>query len=76
MPERLSSQSILPNSLVNWEKLEVQPSLMLKKRNNFPSFFPELGKTEKKFICELGKTWKCSLKLTFKSPNFESMDEL
>ena len=31
IPERLSSQSTLPNYLVNWEHLEVQPRLMLKK---------------------------------------------
>ena len=59
---------------------------MFKKRSNFPSFFPELGKTEKssqsnikkipKSLCELGKLWKYSLRLTLKNPNFESMEEL
>ena len=46
IPERLSSQSILPNYLVNWEYLEVQPRLMLKTtttitttKNNFSSLF-------------------------------------
>ena len=29
-----------------------------------------------KSLCELGKTWKYSLRLTLKNPNFESMDEL
>ena len=52
---------------------------MLKKRNNFPSFFPELGKTEKfiaKSLGELGKTWKYSLRLILRNPNLESMNEL
>ena len=54
---------------------------MFKKRSNFPSFFPELGKTEKssqsnikkipKSLCELGKTWKYGLRLTLKNPNLD-----
>ena len=31
---------------MNWKQLEVQPRLIFKK-NNFPSFLPESGKTEK-----------------------------
>ena len=27
-------------------------------------------------FCELGKMWKCNLRPTFKSPNFESKDQL
>ena len=46
MPERLYSQSTLPNYLVWIENnLEVQPRLTQKKQ--FSIFFSELGKTEK-----------------------------
>ena len=51
-------------------------SILPKSLVNFPSFFPELGKTEKsrqeqhfkiqKLHCELGKTWKYNQRLTLK----------
>ena len=45
MPEKLSSQSILPTSLVNWEQIGSSTWAYVKKKN--PYFFPNLGKTEK-----------------------------
>ena len=48
MPERLSLQSILPNSLVNWEQTgSTSWAYVKKKKKNFHLFFPDLGKTEK-----------------------------
>ena len=55
MPERLSSQSILPNSLLNWEETRSTTWAFFKK-NFFPSFlFPDLGKTEKSSQSNLQK---------------------
>ena len=45
MPERLSSQPILPNSLVNWEHIGSTTWAYVKKKSIF--FFPNLRKTEK-----------------------------
>ena len=60
--------------------------LCLKKEAIFHLFFswigknwevqPEQHKKIPKSLCELGKTWKYSLRLTLKNPNFESMEEL
>ena len=46
MSERLSSQSVLPNCLVNWEQFGSTTEAYVKK-SKFTSYFPELGKTEK-----------------------------
>ena len=48
---------------MNWEILRSSDRVTFKNPN-FQSF------------CDLGKTWKYSLRPKFKSPNFESIDEL
>ena len=46
MPERLSSQSIFPKSLLNWEET-LRTTWVYFKKKKIPSFlFPDLGKTE------------------------------
>ena len=47
---------------MNWEKSTISAGATFKN----PSFN----------LCELGKTWKYSLSPRFKTPNFESIDEL
>ena len=47
---------------MNWEKRSAARATF--KNSNFES------------LCELGKTWKDSLRPGFKSPNFESTEEL
>ena len=91
IPERLSSQSTLPNYLVNWEHLEVQSRLMLKKKQQqqqkiiFHLYF-WIGKNWEvqaeqhskitKSLCELRKTWRYGLRSTAENTNFESTGEL
>ena len=48
---------------MNWEKLK-SPGTATFKNPNF------------QYLCELGKTMKCSLRPRSQSPNFESIDEL
>ena len=48
---------------MNWKKLRSQTRATLTN----PSF---------QYFCELGKSLKYSLRLTFKNPNFESKDAL
>ena len=77
MPERLSSQSILPNFLVNWEQFaEIQARLMLKKN---PSFFPELEKLRSparaifknsKISLQIGKNLEVQPKANSRKPQF------
>ena len=51
---------------MNWEKLR-SPARAIFKNPNFQFQFQ---------FCELGNPWKCRLRPAFKSPNFESKDEL
>ena len=48
---------------MHWKVL-ISPARTTFKNSNFQS------------LCQLGKTWKYSLRPRFKSPNFESIDEL
>ena len=47
---------------MNWEKVRSLARVTFKN----PNF---------RSLCELGKTWKYSLRPRFKSPNFEFIDE-
>ena len=81
MPERLSLQSIIPYSLVNWEQIGSTTWTCVKKKKKNPSFFPKIqGQLEQlstipKSLCELGKTCKITLRLTLKNPNLKSTGE-
>ena len=76
IPDRLSLESILPNSLVNGEQIESTTWAYVKKKKKNLSFFSWFGKNWevppeqpskiRKSLCELRKTWKFSQRLTLK----------
>ena len=57
MPERLFSQSILPNSLVKWKQIGSTTWAYAKNKQKKAIFFffPDLGKTEKSSQSNLQK---------------------
>ena len=83
MPERLSSQSILPKSLLNWEETLRTTWVYFKKKKFRLSFFLIWEKLRRlvgasfknsKTSFKLGKIWKFSLRLTLKNTSHESTD--
>ena len=81
VPEKLSSQSILLNSLVNWEQFGSTTYAYVKKTvfHLFTLNWEVQSEQHSKILKslhELGKTWTYSLRLTLKYPNSESTDEL
>ena len=62
IPNRLSLQSILLNSLVNGEQIESTTWADVKKKKKEICLFSKIRKS----LCELRKTWKFSQRLTLK----------
>ena len=84
MKARERQKSQFSNSLVNWKKFgsRTKANIWISR---FFIFFPELEKIEKssysniqksKFSISLWKTWKYSLRPTFKTPKSAFTDEL